>query len=88
LSKWIERQFLREVTAAIARCGKACVLNADETFARIVPHDMSKVIGHTNTRKLGRRLIVNGCDKDGMTCMATVSASGNCLPPLFLCEGT
>jgi hypothetical protein len=48
---------------------------------------MSKVYGFTNTNREGRQVKIAVDDKQGITCMTTVTASGSCLSPYFVKKG-
>jgi transposase len=87
-SEWIERQFLRDVKSACTEYDNDCIFNADETFCRTFPHTLAKVYGFTNTGRDGRQVKIDTDDKQGITCMTTVTAAGSCLSPYFVKKGT
>ena len=49
---------------------------------------MSKVYGHTNTGVEGRQGLINVNEKQGITCMATITAAGSSLKSYFVKKGT
>ena len=63
------------------------IINADETFCRTFPHSLSHVYGFTNNGRDGRQVKINVDVKQGITCMTTVTASGQCLSPFFIKKG-
>jgi len=86
-SAWIERQFLRDVKVAFELYDRNNIINADETFCRTFPHSLSHVYGFTNNGREGRQVKINVDVKQGITCMTTVTASGQCLSPFFVKKG-
>ena len=86
-SAWIERQFLRDVKSAFAIYDLHNIFNADETFCRTFPHSLSHVYGFTNNGKEGRQVKIDVDVNQGITCMTTVTASGQCLSPFFVKKG-
>ena len=86
-SEWIERQYLRSVKDAFSEYDHDNIMNADETFCRTFPHSVAKVYGFTNNRREGRRVHIDVDDKQGITCMSTITASGRSLSPFFVKKG-
>ena len=68
LSKWHERKFMRDVLAAYNSDEYDIdnIYNMDEFFARTFPFSHSKVIGHTNSSRQGRRVETDINEKEGI----------------------
>ena len=86
-SEWIERQFLRSVKDAYNNYDHDNIINADETFCRTFPHSVTSVYGFTNNGREGRQVNIDVDDKQGITCMTTITASGRSLSPFFVKKG-
>ena len=75
-----EARFLREMSELLKTCDRDRILNVDETFWTCTPMDL-RTWGKRGEEAVG--VHVNAVEKEGLTVVACVTASG-CKLPLFL----